>query len=626
MGLPSRNAVARPLLAAVLALTCLPVPAALAQTSTVTDINIESEGGFALTVPSIETTGASIGETELRAIFSGNFADAANELSDLDAESIRIPEIRLRYDLPAEDGTIRQTEVTYRDLELLDVADGVAGTASVGGAEVDAGDGVTFSFDTMSAKALNIGGALGFYGLGAPAASDEFKPIYTDFVFEGMRIASKDFNCDVGTATVAEFSARPLRGSFQDTVALIQQMEAQEKAGDKPSPEAIAGLVAYYVDVLTAFRSAPTEFEGFTCSGSQDGKAMEIRGGAVTVGGFEPGTYPQIGLDDFRLEVENDGWMAFSNFTWKAMDFNAALTAVTDAGAALDEAWFTANWRQLVPAIEGFSLAGFDMDIPDPDSAGQRIQASIGAFDINLAEYVNGIPSLLGLTATGIKVALPPDAGGGELAALGLGDVELDYELAMHWDQPNGTILVDRFDLSSAGMGSVHLSGTIGNAVADLFSEDIGKAAAAAEALTFKDLRLEIVDEGILSLAIALAAREENQEPAAFRAVLSGLAQAMPLALLGANPETVGVGTALRGFVDGQPNLLLTVTAKDPAGIGLAEFEAFEKDPTAIAGKVSIAAEASGEPRPAVYPALPAEPEPEAATDGGRTEKQGAKQ
>ena len=603
---------ARPLLAAALTAFCLPIPAALAETITVTGIEVTGEGGFKLTVPTVEMEDSSLSEAAVRAIFAGDFVGTAGELTELDATGIRIPEIRLAYDIPGPDGALQQSEVIYRDLELLDVTDGVAGSTAVGGAVITAGGGVTITFGPMSSGMFDIGGLLGFYGLGNRTGSQEMKPLYADFVFDGMQIASPEGNCEFGAVRVAEFSARPVATPLTEILPLLQQFEALDKSGEKPDPEAIAKVVGYYLDLLTAYKSGRGEFDGFTCSGKNtDGKPMQITSGPMTMDGFEPGTYPAIAINDFRIDVENDGWMEFGNLTLKSMDFNGAIATLREAASRLDEAWFAANWRKLVPALDGLSASGFGMDIPDPESPDERIQASVGAFDVSLGDYVNGIPATIGLSASDIEIAVPADAE--QLVALGLDTLDLSYDVALHWDQAAGDIILDRFAVSGGNLGSIRLSGTLGNATEDLFSDDIEKATAASMGLTLKTLEVDVADEGITNLLIALAAKEQDQEPAAFRAVLSGLAQALPLAALGPNQAAMMLGAELRAFVDGKPNLKLVVTSKDPAGIGLAELEAAQQDPSVLGGKVTIVAEASGEPRPLVAP----EPPPAPQTDTG---------
>src|SRR5690606_2048542 len=89
----------------------------------------------------------------------------------------------------------------------------------------------------------------------------------------------------------------------------------------------------------------------------------------------------------------------------------------------------------------------------------------------------------------------------------------------------------------------------------------------------------------------------------------------LPIATLGPTEEATALGEALRAFIDGAPNLKLTLTATDPAGIGLAEFEAAQQNPALLAGKLRIVAEAGDEPPGAAPPAPPRDKlSPRAAT------------
>lgn len=611
MRLPTSRA--QLLLATALTSLVLPASAVLAETRTITGIEVAAEG-FRLIVPTVETEDSDLGEATLRALFAGDFVSTAAELSALDAAAIRIPELSLVFELPAADGATQATTIVYRDIEFRDVVDGVAAAASVGAGEMQGPAGVTLDLGRMATARLDIGALLGFYGLGIRAADGGMRPVYSDFSFDGLRLVTPDVSCEVGGVRLAEYAARPLRTPFLDMLPVLQQLEQQEQAGEAPDPEAVASVLRFYADLFTAFRSSPTEFDGFTCSGrNNDGQPLEIRSGPITIGSFEPGLYPAITVNDVRFEVADQGWMQFGSLTMKAMDFTGAIAALGSA-ATLDEAWFAANWRKLLPAFDGFAVSGFGIDAPDPQAPGARIAAGIGGFDVTLGDYVNGIPARIGLGGSDIRIALP--AGETALAGLGYDRLDLDYDIALHWDEKEGTIVVERFVVSDEALGSVGVSGTLGNATADLFSDDPATAAAASAALTLKDLEIEIADQGMTNLLVALAAREQNQRPVVFRAALSGIAQALPLAALGPSPEAVALGTELRAFVDGKPNLRLTVTARDPAGLGLADLGKAQQDPSVLRGKVTIVAKASDEAGPAVEPDAAAEPTDDAAAAG----------
>ncbi len=609
MPLPKIPSFTRLLPAAALAGFCLVAPAQAA-TVTVRDLAVGgSADAFAITIPSIELVDADLDEAAVRALFAGDLAATFERLAGLDATAIRIPEMRLTMRLGAA-GAGEDSVTVYRDFELRNVVDGVAASLSLAGAQSTGEAGIVVSMGPISSGRLDIGGVLAFYGLVGGGPQTGMRPIYENFAMQGMTVTAPGVTCEIGAVRMAGFFARPLQSSFADILPLLTEIETQQTAGGTVDPALVTRVVAFYIDMFTAFRSSPGAFDGFTCSGSNpEGQPLRITSGPMAMGGFEPGVYPAVEARDFRMDVEGQGWLEAGRMTFKAMDFTAAIAAL-QAADTLDEAWFAANWRKLLPAFDGFAIADFGLDIPDPEAPGKRIAARVGAFDVTLADYVNGIPASIRLHGADIQAALPADAAA--LAGLGYDRLDLDYDIAVHWDEGAETIVIDRFAVADTSLGSVSLSGTLGNATAALFADDPDAVASASAALTFKQLEIEVADAGVTDLVVALAAREQNQKPVIFRAMLSGLAQALPIATLGPSEEATALGEALRGFIEGKPNLRLTLTATDPAGIGLAEFEAAQQNPALLAGKLSIVAEASGEPRQP-EPAAPSAPPPAAA-------------
>jgi hypothetical protein len=604
------------LLAAALATTALTAPT-LAETLTVTDITAEADGGYKLTVPTVEAVDANVDEAAIRAVFGPDFAGSIDALSGLTAASIRIPTISVSYDVPSASGGAPATAtIVYHDFELSGVENGVAKSAMVGGmtmAGMEAGTAITLG--AMSTSDLNIAGIFGFYGL-VEGGSDEMQVIYRDFGLEGGSIAGDAFNCSLGAATTAEFSARPLQGTFTEMMKVTADLEAAERSATAPPPEAVAAIIRYYADLLTAFRTTPTTFEGFACSGTDpQGGSFALTSGPVEMGAYEPGIYPTIALDDFSFEAQ-DGWFRLGNFTWKPMDMNDAIENLVEGADQVDEAWFEKHWRFLIPAFEGFSLEGLAFDIPEQGRGpGARVAAEIASLDVTLGDYVNGIPSSITTHGDGIDIAVPDDGDGAALRAMGIERLSMDYGVDVRWDRETSTIAVERVAFAADELGSVTLSGTLANAGSELFSERNEVVMAAAMGLTATELTIEIENAGALALAIAAAAAEEGQQPQVFQIAMAGMAQAMPLAILGGTPEALKVSEALGAFMRGTPNLTLTLTSTDPKGIGLAELMAAEDDPTLLKDKVTITASASGEPVPFVWPEPPAEPAPQTSTE-----------
>lgn len=581
-----------------------------AATVTVTGITSTGAGGIRIEIPTIEAEDSSLDEAGIRALFAGpDYGGLLAGLADLDAAAIRIPEISMRYDLPAANGgAAGEAEIIYRDFEMNDVADGIAHGARLGSTEIRSAEDMTITLGTMTLDLLDIGAILGFYGIGSAGGGEEMKPLYENFRMDGASVASPAFNCDIGPAVAERFSARPISGSFDELMKLTAEFEQAETSGEPPSPEAISAFVAFYADFLRAFESTPTTLDGLECTGTESGKPVHIGAGALLVGGFSPGVYPEIAVDDFRLEIAGDGWFEFGNFTWKRTDLNGPIDALLAARQTLTEDWFEKNWRSVIPAIEGFSLEGLAFDVPDADNPGSRSSMSIGALDLTLSEYRDGIPAHVSTNGSNIVFDVP--AAEKELRSLGYEQLDLGYDLAARWDEPNEEIVVERFMMTGAGMGTVTLSGIVGNAGSDLFALDEKVSMRAAAGLTVKELTIDIENGGLAPALIAMMAREEGQEPQEFHVALTGLARALPLAVLGGTPEAVELSNALGSFLGGAPNLRVTLTSVDPAGIGLNDLAAAENDPAALKGKVTIAAEASGEPVPFVWPEVEEQRQP----------------
>jgi hypothetical protein len=589
------------MLAAAMASVCLPASIAFADTVTVTEITHAVPGAFTLTVPSVVAVDSNLDEAQIRAIFTGDFSKTAASLASLEAASITIPELKVVYDLTGEDGTKQTMEIFYKDIEMSDVSAGVAASSSVGSTIVNGSTGTTVTAGAVSTGLFNIAGLLGFYGLVSPGGASEMATVYEDFNFEGAELKSEEVTCEIGSVTMDEFKARPIKSSFAQFMTL-----AEEMGKDKPSPEAVKSFIGFSTDFLTAFESSPMEFSGFSCNGTDDkGKPVEISTGTVAVDGLKPGIYPQISIDDINIVAEGDSKVELGNFTSKAIDFNNAIAVVQNESGPIDEAWFQANYRKVIPGYEGFSISNAVIDVPDESAPGTRIQGSLGEFDLTLGDYRNGVPATISTSASDVTVTLPKDSAEDpvkSLVAMGFETLNMGFSLAAHWEEDNQAIVIDDLTTWADDLGTVTLTGTIGNAPPELFSDNLDAAMMAAMGLTVKDINIDLEDAGIAGIALASAAKEQGQDVEAFKTALSGMAQGAALAILGGTAEAKGVSEALGAFIAGAPILSIALAAKNPAGVGMADFMAIQADPTALAKVMTITATASGE-----APAAPAD-------------------
>lgn len=586
------------LAAACLLSVALPTSAAWAQKSKTKEAPaveapaVAAVSEFAVDIPTIEAVDSNVDDETLRAIFAGNVVDNAESLAGLTATSITVPEITIDA-TSTIDGETTSVTVTFTDLVLSDVTDGVAASLTLAGMSFDSGEDGSGEFGGMSANNFNIAGTLGLYGL-VDSGQTELETIYTDFSFEGGTIAAPEAECTIGTMTAAEFKARPLSYSFTEIMALGEAMESE---GETPSPETMGKALHMYADLLTAFESSPAEFGGFECSGVDDqDRPVNVAIASMTMGGMSPGIYPAISVEGVEIAVEGDGSISVGSASFKEMDLSGPIAVLQGAPDAVDETWLLANARALIPAFAGFSFGDVAVDVPDPETEGARITASLGAFDLTLGEYVNGIPSDILTTASNIVVDLPPDSTDPQLQqllALGVTSVDAGFTIDASWNEADDTIAIDEVSITGADLATVLLTGTIANATEALFATDENEMMAAAMGIAIANLKVDVTDAGLSDIILTAVAAEQGGTADQMRPVFAGLAEGTIIGMLAGAAEAQKVGGAVSSFVSGQAKqLIIELTAKEAPGLGLMDFMAAESDPTVLIGKVNIDATA----------------------------------
>ncbi|MBU1307158.1 MAG: hypothetical protein KKF33_16770 [Alphaproteobacteria bacterium] len=558
-------------------------PPAVAEAAVAPEVKID--------IPTIDAQDSNVDEATLRAIFSGNIADNAEALAGLSATSIAIPEITIDITSMAN-GEATHATATITDIALTDVTDGVAGGVTVAGMSVDAGDAGSGEFAELSASTVNLAAMLGMYGLVAPSSTTDFATIYSDLNFAGGGFTTPEVSCDFGAATVAEFKARPLKTSMVDMIALIGTLENQS---ENPDPVAVGKLLRMYVDIFTAFESSPVHYDGFSCDATDDsGNPVQITLAGVDMDGMSPGVYPGISVDGIDILANGDDTVSLGNFTIKPMDLSGPIATIESGPAALDEAWFTANARALIPAFAGFALSDIAIDVADPESEADRIVASVGSFDLSLDNYRNGIPAAVSTNASHIKLDLPADTADEQLQllmSLGVTSIDAGFAIDAAWDEANNAIAINDISITGVDLATVKLAGTIANATEALFSSDENMAMAAAMGVAISNLTLNVTDSGLSDLILKVASADQASDPATLRTVYAGLAEGTVVGMLAGAAEAQKVGAAINAFISGKAKeLSIDLTAKTAPGLGMMDFMAAEENPAVLIDNVNITA------------------------------------
>ncbi len=549
------------------------------------------EVDYSVSIPAVDAVDSTISDDVLASILGGAITEHAADLAALDATSITVPEISVTI-TSQSDGADNTALITFSDLVLSDVADGVAGSVNLGSITMDTGKS-NAEFGGMSASNFNIGQVLAVYGL-VDTGRTEIETIYSDFTATGGTMTSEEVTCIIGGVNGAEFKARPLKTSFAEMITLAQAVEDDP---DDLDPALIGKAVRMYADILTAFQTSEVRFDGLACDGTDsDDRPMRFGLDQMVMGGMSPGIYPSISMDGLIILVEGDGEMTLDNVTIKQTDLTNLIATLESVPDDVDEAWFDANARRLMPAMEGMSFAGFSMDIPDPDGADTRIQASVDAFDLTLLDYLNAIPTNIDISAQGVRFALPEDSGDDgveQLRALGITEINAAFRLAAAWNEATSSINFEEASFSADDLGSMNVTGTIANATAALFSANENAALMAAMGIAVKSVAASVEDTGISDLIVAIAAKEQGGDPATLRPIYADLAKGTVIGMLAGVADAAKMGDAISAFVKGEAKVLeIGITAKDDPGLNMMDFIAAENDPTSLLGKVNISAEA----------------------------------
>lgn len=557
--------------------------------STTTYAEVANALKLKVEIPTIEAVGSNVDTKTLKAIFTGNIAAHAGEIRHLNAQRITVPLVTISYVVPV--GKAQKpmpVTIHYNDIVISEVTNGIAANVTI--ARVDSRQrDLEFAYNGMSASAVNFGAGLAFYGLGANDSAMGWQTLYRDFQVQGGTLDAPHAECTFGRIDLSRLEARPLKTSMLEIVSMLGDLDPEEKA--EPDPKTLAELFVFLGDLTRAIKTGPITFDGLKCSFDDDDTTAKLSLGGLAIGPYLADTaYPEIDADGLRIAAE-DGQFSIGKIRLKSIDYAGPLAALERAAGKLDDDWFEAHARELIPAFHGLSVQGVQFDVPDPEQSAERIKGGLKDFDLSLDGYRNAIPTDISSRLDSLVLNVPEnstDPSVRELRAMGLTKLDLSYDLRAFWNEAAQTINFDTIKIDAADLGTVGLRLLLGNAVPELFDSNPSLALMAGSALTFKSVHLNVVDNGFGKLIYTRTAADEDLEPKAVRTMLSGMAQGMVLAFLNGNPAASELATAIGNLIDKSTPLAATVSANDPNGIGIDELQTLEKDPTALNDKITI--------------------------------------
>jgi uncharacterized protein YjbI with pentapeptide repeats len=549
--------------ALALTLACVSLPSLGTHPASATDLTIDSatyqSGPTKIGLVGIEIRGASLSEADLKALFAQqDAAKAADLIGRLDAGSIRIAKVLSE----TVDGEQRFTMVTD-DLELSGISVGkvVSGRATGGRIEgrSDKGGTVSGSFGRVTLSDADLALAL---RIQAPSkdVSGPLRPLYAEFAVDEIKLSlNPTAQMTIDRVVARDVRARPVEEPFQ-TVAQqgldVNTMTPQQRAR---VIKALAG--AYASNAVGLFEAQgiavsdrTNPLEGFTIA------RIRYTGAVGTPASFAieqiafagPGAKGRIGS------------IAFAG--WSLEPFMKTLVlAYGDPASAHDPVP-----TDLIPALGSVELRDLSVEQAGAFPANSGVQSVVLAFDNPNGGVPKGLRFAVDRLTGPVK---PTDEGTGKLLDMGYHDIDLSggIDLAL---QETGDLQLRDASFRGANMGALRVTGLLGNAAPVLNARNSAAAMMASTAVTGKRLSISVENRGLFERAIESQAREKKTTPDQVRKELAGAAALGLPGMLGTSPQAKSITATVMRFLAKPERMTIALSAKDPAGFGIADYVA----------------------------------------------------
>ncbi len=542
-----------------------PVAAALAGAGSAHAEDITVEAGQSIyRIKSVNLDGASLSDAALAHIFDRAAPQPlATRLGQLSATAITIPELTVETKF----GAAKQSFI-YREIALTSVVDGKAAAASAAGASFSLSNGergdVEGAYGPMAAKNLDLVLGARIVAEAREEAAAPKLPLYDSLSIEGFHLGGPHFGLDVKNLTAAAAKGRP---------------QAAEPGNGRPSS---SDAKEQSFRVLDSFEIDDVAASGIRIDLNKDGEAAA----SLTI---ERARTPR--LDGFRIEAVDGQNLAlqrpFGRIVAESASFRGLdLAAIASAGHASE------RLADAKPGFEEIVLTRLSGENDEPVEDQSRAASS---FKIDRLG-VKSLPPQTG-SATGLDVAMdhftyPLSGAGpfGNLAALGYSTLDLSSRLSVVWTESTGELAIKDFTLDGAGMGSLRITGLVGNVTQNLASDDDEVAAAAARNILVKKLDIHLENAGLFDRSLAAQAKKQNKSvDEARQSDLMAASFVLP-SLLGNEPSARLIGSELAKFIAEPKNFSLVAQSRE--GFGLADLE-LVKTPRALLKKIEVSASAN---------------------------------
>lgn len=543
----------------------------------------------------IDLSGATTPRAEIEALFaSGSTEPVATRLARINAKQITIPEAKFKATLP---GHTQST--TYKNIVLSDIVAGRIGDASFETASIETTDnGITLlaSAGKGSAHDLDLGALANLYETKAKTASEPMTRIYGDFAIENIDISDSENLIGVKVAHVSgrDFLARPTPESWSGMEAVLSELDGK----DDLSPEETKRLFTLIADMLDAFQIGQVEATGIEIKNPpKDGSKATAPIGRIERMAYTSGSGQQP--SDMRMEgfevVDDESKVKIGSLSLTGFSIAPTLDGLRALGGKSLEDLDMADARSLMPTLGTLRVTDLDVDAPAEDEKPtERVRMTMGLLEVTADKPRNGIPTNIRIEQRNTALSFDENSTeelAQQLRALGYTSLEASTVVAASWDEASSEIVIKEFSADAKDMGSVRMTGLIGNVSADLFSLDEGTAAAALLGSKAKSANIVIEDRGLLDRYLAMTAKDNGTTPAALKEMYAGAAPLVLSSMIGDSEQSRTLSKAIANFIKKPGKLTIEAKPKSASGFGIMDAMLIS-DPKALLTKLNVSAKA----------------------------------
>lgn len=553
-------------------------------------------GDFTYEAKRIDFSGVTVSRSEIESLFSSASEPLADRLMRISARQVTSPELKVTHKLGKETQTI-----FYRNVSLTDVVQGQIAKSIIGAMAIEqtgTKGNVLFSYGRTTISDLNTPAFVKLYETKDDSASAPMTRIYGAFTMENMDVVDSGENVSVQIARLdgRDVMARPTKDSWGGAIAFLTEMGGK----DNLSPDEENRLKTSIVDVLGAFDIGFMEAADIRIKATPKKAAAKDQKSPVT-GRINRIAYTGSTANqpaDIRLEGleigNQEGRMKVGAISLTGFSLKPTLNGLKALQGRPIEELDQEALRALVPTLGTLRLSDIDMDLPNSSSEKktERVNFTLKDFEVTADRPMNGLPTNIRIEQRNLVIALPSNSTDDlvkQLTALGYKSLDSSFLVAATWNEAANEIALKEVSVQGQDMGTLSLTGTIGNVTQDLFSPDEATAAAALIGAKAKSANVVLEDKGLLGRYLAQAAKDQKTTPEALRTIYASAAPFVVSSMIGNSEQAATLGQAIGRFIGKPGKLTLNAQPKNPSGFGVMDAM-MASDPKEVLAKLNISA------------------------------------